>query len=434
MSAIHEMSSVATLSEFDLFGVPPTQISVTTTRETEHRPLSVLNSRSPIEFHLNPSLSEYILMSETYLRMGIRIKLVNTTTGATAPVGEYDRCQPVQNILHSMFKSIEIMLGNKLITLAPQNYAYRAYLETLLGYAVGAKQSYLKASGHGTGTGRTKMITPEMAEQSKGRLIELMGPLHTDLTFQNRAILGGTPMRIKLIPNDPSFYFDVPTGYKVEVIFETCSLMVTTQDATGPLMEGHNRALQVATAKYPITRTEVHSSTITAGSNSYIIDNLITSQLPRRLFVMFVKNNAFNGVYTESPYYFPNHNINFIATYVNGVQLPAIPYQPNFGKKLAVREYLALYRAMNQNTTDPSLYISYDEFLDGKTIFGFQYSPDLSNGCGCTGHLSPITNGNLRLHVKFSTSVPEAINVVCLAEYDNIIEIDQMRNVTTDYN
>ncbi|KAI1298589.1 hypothetical protein HDE_04130 [Halotydeus destructor] len=432
MSAIHEMSSVATLSEFDLFGVPPTQISVSTTRETEHRPLSVLNSRSPIEFHLNPSLNEYILMSETYLKLGIRIKVVNTTTGAAASVGEYVKVQPVQNMLHSMFKSIEIMLGNKLITLAPQNYAYRAYLETLLGYAAGAKQSYMKASGHGTGNDRIKMITPDSAEQAKGRLLELMGPLHTDLTFQNRAILGGTQMRIKLIPNDPTFYFDIASGYKVEVTFETCSLMVTTQDATGPLMEGHARALQVATAKYPITRTEVRSSTITAGSNSYIIDNLITSQLPRRLFVMFVKNNAFNGVYTESPYYFTNNNINFLATYVNGVQLPAIPYQPNFSKKLAVREYLALYRAINQNITDPSLFITYEEFMDGKTIFGFQYSPDLSNGCGCTGNLSPIKTGNFRLHVKFASSVPEAINVVCLAEYDNIIEIDQMRNVTTD--
>jgi len=40
MSAIHELSSIAPLQEFDIFSVPSTQISVTRTFDYEHRPLA----------------------------------------------------------------------------------------------------------------------------------------------------------------------------------------------------------------------------------------------------------------------------------------------------------------------------------------------------------------------------------------------------------
>jgi hypothetical protein len=60
MEAIHELSSVAPLSEFDLWGVPPTQITVERDTEMEYRPLSTVDLNSPITFMLTTPVGEYL--------------------------------------------------------------------------------------------------------------------------------------------------------------------------------------------------------------------------------------------------------------------------------------------------------------------------------------------------------------------------------------
>jgi hypothetical protein len=46
MNAIHELISLVALTEFDLFGVPPTQLTVEKDIQTEHRPIATLSHLS----------------------------------------------------------------------------------------------------------------------------------------------------------------------------------------------------------------------------------------------------------------------------------------------------------------------------------------------------------------------------------------------------
>ena len=52
----------------------------------------------------------------------------------------------VNNLLHSLFKWVDVFLKEKQVTQATGTYAYRAYLETLLNYGPAAKKSQLTAS------------------------------------------------------------------------------------------------------------------------------------------------------------------------------------------------------------------------------------------------------------------------------------------------
>ena len=52
----------------------------------------------------------------------------------------------VNNLLHSLFKQVDVFLKEKQVTQATGTYAYRAYLETLLNYSPAAKKSQLMAS------------------------------------------------------------------------------------------------------------------------------------------------------------------------------------------------------------------------------------------------------------------------------------------------
>jgi len=212
MAAIHKLSSIATLPEFDLFGIPPTQACVERDIETEHRPISTLSISSCIEFNVTTAPDEYILFHESYLYLKVRVVLTKTEPGAWTK-DHWDSICPTNYLLHSLFKQVEVSIGQKEITLAPQTYAYRAYLEALLGFSKDAKKSHLTSALWLDTIERDAFIKPHDLSQPEGKTIDLMGRLHLDLTFQQRALLGGCDIKIKLVPNNPKFILNTKAEF-----------------------------------------------------------------------------------------------------------------------------------------------------------------------------------------------------------------------------
>ena len=64
-----------------------------------------------------------------------------------------------------------------------------------------------------------------------------------------------------------------------------------------------------------------------------------------------------------------------------------------------------------------------------KCKFAFDLTADLDDG----GHFQLVKQGNLQLELQFKTPLPETINVIVYAEFDNVIEVDKARNVIFDY-
>ena len=74
--------------------------------------------------------------------------------------------------------------------------------------------------------------------------------------------------------------------------------------------------------------------------------------------------------------------------------------------------------------------ISRDEYAEGFTLlFAFDLTPDLDEG----GHFHLVKEGNLRLELHFATQLPETINVIVYAEFDNVIEVDKAHNILFNY-
>lgn len=457
-SVIHPLSSIAPLPQFELWSVPGTQVSVMKDIETEVRPISTLASDQPIEFIVNSAVDEYINLSETYLFLKARIKIKKETT-TTVPASsaaaaeaaaatnkdnplqwegaEWLHVEPVQNFMHSIFSSVEVRIGDKDIVAHPQNYPFRAFLDKLLGYSTTAKATHLVTELWGGSSDRRSSSTPRTKDALKfenGDWFDMMGRLHIDLTFQEKNLIGGTELRIRLNPNDPKFYFILPEGIKAELELGQAMLLVHKAKVYPSLVAAHHAAITNAAARYPITRTEVRQQSIPAGQVDALLDNCIRGQIPRRMFLFLVDNETLNGSLATDPFSFRHYDLNFLAAYVDGVQFPSRPYTPNFEKRLCTREYKELFIALNQNRTDTYCDLVKSNFTGTNPIFAFNFSPDLSNGPGSVGHVSPIQHGSLRLHLKFAKPLPESINVMMYCEFDNIIEIDSLRRATTDYN
>lgn len=444
METIHELSGITPLTELDLFAVPPTQTSIERDVYTEHRPISILNSESAITFVIPTPLDEYMQLREMMFYIKIRIDL-RKINGGDITSADWDKVSTVNYLLHSIFKQVEVEINNKTITGGMPTYAYKAYFDAMCHFSDDARKSHLTGAlwdpatlstqdGDAVNKVRNKAIRPTItSKDGQGDVVDLMGKLHIDLSYQERALLGGSQLKITLIPNDPKFYImNTDPGLEAKVNFMTAALYLHRSKVSSYIVEAHSKALEKATAKYPYSRREVKAFNINAGATSAHIDNIVLGVLPRRVFIGLVENKAFTGDVTKNPFNFKHFNINYLAVNVDGEQIPATAYTPDFVQDHIIREYMGFLEALNQLTAET--YVGTGrEGWQFTPIFGFNLAPDMSEGVQGSGHVNKIRRGSLRVELRFATALTVTATALVYCEYDSLLEINKNREVSADF-
>ena len=435
---VHPSSCPCGKSELELFSVPPTQTAIESSQWVEYRPITTLSDSSPIEFVITGSGEEYVDLSETYLQVTASITKTNgedleqtrntdgTVTGGDAGVG------PVNLWLHSLFSQVDVSLNERLVTPSMNTYPYRAYLETLLSYGPAAKESYLTAAMWYKDTAK-HMEDAQLNQGFKNRQVWTMGSNkvvmigrpHLDLCFQDRLMLNGVDIKMRLVRSKDSFSLMGEGHVKIEDV----TLFVRKVKVDPSVQLDHIRGLDRMTAKYPLCRVETKVFSVPKGNMMANQENLFLGQLPKRLVIGMVENKAFNGDKDKNPYNFKHFGVNYLALHLDGKQIPAKPLTPKFGDKLCTRSYASLFTGTGFMGHDRGNHISREEYADGFTLFAFDLTADLDEG----GHFHLVKQGNLRLELHFTAGLEETINVLTYAEFDNVIEVDKARNVLFDY-
>ncbi|GIX84985.1 uncharacterized protein CDAR_374191 [Caerostris darwini] len=62
---------------------------------------------------------------------------------------------------------------------------------------------------------------------------------------------------------------------------------------------GHAKALENGTAKFPLNRVLCKVYSVPQGSMSFVQDNIFVGQMPKRIIVGCVDNDAFHGLYAS---------------------------------------------------------------------------------------------------------------------------------------
>ena len=119
-----------------------------------------------------------------------------------------------------------------------------------------------------------------------------------------------------------------------------------------------------------------------------------------------------------------------MTIYRDGVQIPSKPLQPDFTKDRFIRSYLRLFTQTGQYYRDTGNTISREQYKDGCALFAFNLMPQMdSSKVG----FELIKHGNIRIEIHFATATACTLTVIVFAENDNLLEIDQDRNVAFDY-
>src|SRR5260370_32358314 len=132
MASIHKLSSAIPLSEFDIFAVPPTQTTIDHDILSEHRPTSTLDSKAYIEFSLDSGNDEYIRLDKTWFYLKLQLSL-SKPMGTTVTRDDWKLISPVKNLFGSLFKQVDLYIGDRCVTFSNQTYPYKTDIEIRLG-------------------------------------------------------------------------------------------------------------------------------------------------------------------------------------------------------------------------------------------------------------------------------------------------------------
>lgn len=435
MSFLHPHTCECVKSELDVFSVPPTQTSIENGQWIPYKPISALTDSSPIQFSVPAQGSEYIDLSHTKLYLKASV-----TKEDGKPLTETDHAGPVNNFLHSLFSQVDVYLGQKLISPANNTYPYRSYIESVLMYGPAAKTSHLTMSlwyddlpgkmDDTTGTENTGLKKrKQFTDLSKE--VELLGHLHADIFNQEKFLINGVELGVKLVRSQDKFSL-MSESLSVKVNIIEATLLIRRVKINPSVLIAHNKALEHGNAKYPITRTDVKLFTIPSQVQGKTLDNVYLGQLPKRCIIGFVSNKACNGDYKKNPYNFHHYNINYISLYVDGQQIPSKPLQPDFTSASSfVMAYDSMFSGTGIHFMNEGNGIDRESYANGNCLMAFDLSHDLS--ANSNSHWNLTRRGSLRIEVQFSTALTETINCVVYGEFDNILEIDKNRNVIIDY-
>lgn len=351
-----------------------------------------------------------------------------------AKTGKSDNVALANYIGGLFFNSVKLEINNTQV-FNSSNYAYKAYLETVLNYGNDQKNGFLQAAGFYTDSA-DDLDSPANAgykarlAEAKDEIVDVVAPLHIDHFNTDRLLIPHLNLHIVLYRNSDAFVLEshdaTPPVSSVSV--ETMSLFYKTINVIPSANLAVEKALLSHTAKYPYIRTRVKCIAIPGGRMELPFASIFTDIIPKRVIVGLVRQDAYDGNISHSPVNFKPYGVSEMSVDAGGVQHPSQPIQANFGTGAYAQAFVAFYENIGAIGENRPLNIGYRNYRNGYALHAFNLC---ATDTGSDFEL--IRAGTTQLHIKFAEKTPSyGLQAIIYAEYDGMYQIDQFRNVHGD--
>ena len=433
---IDSESSSTITSALNFFNIPPTNATVSSSEVRQILTLNPINDR-PFHFKIHANTS-YLDLTKFYVFTEMRIRKLSAA-GVPGDCLATDDVGVIQNVGSTFIKNIKVSINGREVYDSNSLYAYKTYLDTELSYPKAVKESYLTASGYYSDVGEdinavatNKGFTSRKKLFKENKRVQFISKLDVDLFNQELYLINNTEIDIEILPNDDAFMILAPAvvpAVTFQLEITQCKLLIKTLELMDGLALDVARKLDTNVARYPVRKSIIKSLFVTEGRTE-LNANILADQIPRRIIVGLVENDAYVGKQTKSPFVFKPYTVREITIMANGRQYPSVPYDLSWTDRKYTRAYHDLQEILQMANTTDSNGISLDDFNNHHCLFGFSLTNSMEDHPGC---YELIKNGTTSIHIKFSDPVPAGgLVLIVLAEIDSLFMIDKNRTVATD--
>lgn len=412
-------------SEINLFEEPVVTAPYQKVQYVEYRSSAALNDNGPLQFFIPPTANQFIDLRRCRLHVKARI-----VDGDGVPAAADTNVSPVNLTLHSIFSQVDVQLQQQLVS-SNQMYPYKAYMETLLHHDKSAKDTFLQSEGFYKDQSATvDACDRESAENTGlfvrwahwrgGKVVDLEGPLMSDLFQQNRLLLNGVEIHVKLWPANSDFILLCPKeNSDFNITLVDAYLRVCKVTPVPAITLGVSSTLQNKSAPYPYTRTEMRAFHLQQGQYSFHLEDLYQQSVPSEIIVGMVDAIGFNGDYKLNPFDFEHFDISTLGLYVDDESLPAKPLKMNFKEK----NYIAAYNTLFGEAPEEGHDISRADYNSGYTLFRFRVTPEQADALH-------DAKGNVRLTGTFQEALKKNVTLIVVGKFQSILTIDNACTIT----
>ena len=443
MTEIAADSTIAKIKELDLFTLPQTQGIVEKVRYVDIHTTTSDVDASLLEFTIPQSGQDFIDFKRSKLQIKCKIKNGSQTLTQADSVG------PINLTLQSLFSNVDMFMNNVRVASSTTNYAYQAYIPTILSLGAEEKDTYIMSQlfakdegdmddtsvtgGNKAGVSNSGLVK-RASYTNKSKILHLSGPLYTDVWLNDRWIIPNVTTKLALTRNNDKFVLmATKTNQKYHLQITDAKLVVCYCTLFNNAYLAQEAALNLTPALYPLTKSQLKNCSIEIGSREKTFEDVFAGKIPSRFTVGFVLDKAYDGHLNNNPFNFQNFDVKFIGAYYNGVPVPGKAYEPTFNGISAIgTEFIDSYDAMCNYSKRKYLGndITRDDFANGYCFFVFdidQIGEDYDN-------IVPLyKSGNLRLVVKFKNGITDAIQMLVYASFPYIMKINKEREIILEY-
>ena len=417
----------------DLHSKPTLETAVSATQIIELHPISRLESSGPFEF-INNRSGNWCSRPSHYKLYG-KIKIVNKKDGT--PVTANDVVSISNNLPGALFKQIDYEINGTVITQSSNDQQYRTYMELLLSYNKAALKTHKMATSLWTAdlagqmdetTGNTGWLARKLWINDD-KTVEFFTNIHIDMCSQPKCLPPGVQEKFKFIRGSDTFCL-IGDADKYKVEFQSLILQTERILPSDTAWLSLQRTWLSTPVNYPLSRVMMRSFTIPKGTMNHNLTNIFSGQAPTLVAVAFVGTKAYNGAISKNPYNFQHYKLNYASLNLNNEPFHNMkPLTPDFEKDEYIRAYYSLFSGTGIHHDNESLSITKEMFKSGYMVLIYDTTPDLCNG----EHIHPRKQGTLNLELRWKEALPDTINVLIYASFQNSISISNTGEVTSDF-
>lgn len=414
----------------------------------KYTPVTALQegSENVVEFAVLGSKVSFIDTTKTRLRARIKI----TEQNPKVPITEESDVGPINSILLSAWRSIQLQIGGVTFTndishcqpfkeqmeiLTQKDWLWLDSVAVLGGVD-------LDTPGHhntlGPLAGANRGLKNRATFFNENGSMEFEAYLPLDAFKLTKFLPPSVPFSIKLFQSSDEFFLlrglqgDKPDE-RYRFFIESASLYVYYVRPNVQLRNMFEEALSQKAAMYEYPHVTMKPFVVAANVRSVSIDNILVT-LPNQILCALIDNRAFSGSYDLNPFAFESFLTDTISLTYEGVEVNGKPYKLKLrgqvpGHLIPDQEYDGLFHALySDGLNSKGGILAPKDFRMGNFIMKW----DMNKSIKPQESLQEKIQGLTRLTLSFAEPLQRPITVLLYTVRRGVFSINKARTVTIE--